>query len=589
MKEDTMMKLNMTCKAVLALCTLSFLTSCDLTREPKDRLSPETYFKSAEECRLFTNQFYTLLPAASSVFGEGEDYIIGTALSAEVMGTRVVPSTSSAWNWTALRNINFYLDHSGQCTDEAARARYDGVARFFRAYFYFEKVKRYGDVPWVDKALDAEDPTLYRGRDSRAVVMGHILEDIDFAIDNLPAEVSVFTVNHWTALALKSRIFLFEGTFRKYHGLEGWEDCLTECRNASRVFLDSAPYAIYKEGSTPYLDLFNRIESDQTEIILSRSYAASIGLTHDCNGKYLSAASGRPGLTKDVVNTYLMLDGTRFTDLADYDKMVFTNEMQDRDPRLAQTVRTPGYCRKGSAVRVAPDLNVTTTGYQLIKYVAEPSYDSYNTSEQDMPIFRKAEVCLNYAEACAELGTLTQEDLDISLNLLRFRVGMPSLNMAAANASPDPYLEAPQTGYPGVTGANKGVILEIRRERTIELVNEGFRYWDLMRWKAGKRFERPFYGMYFPGTGTYDLDGDGTADLIIYDGAKPSSTGNAVLKSLQELSLSEGTSGCITVHPDIERNWDEGKDYLYPVPIEDRVLTQGKISQNPGWKDGLSF
>ena len=579
-----MMKQNMI-RTAFALCTLFLLTSCDLTRDPKDRLSPETYFKSAEECRLFTNQFYTLLPSAGSIYAEEGDYIFGTGLSAEVMGTRTVPSTAGTWNWTMLRNINFYLTHSNQCTDASARARYDGVARFFRAWFYFQKVKYYGDVPWVDEPLDADDPSLYRGRDTRQVVMNHILEDIDYAIDNLPADVTVFAVNRWSALALKSRIFLFEGTFRKYHGIDGWEDCLTECANAGRMFLDIAPYTIYKEGTTPYMDLFNKMESDMTEVILSRSYAAAIGLTHDCNGKYLSASMGRPGLTKDIVNMYLMSDGSRFTDMANYDKMLFTDEVMDRDPRLAQTIRTPGYCRKGTTDQVAPDFNATTTGYHLIKYVAEPDYDSYNVSEQDMPVFRKAEVCLNYAEACAELGTLTQEDLDKSVNLLRDRVGMPAMDMADANATPDPYL---QTAYPGVTGANQGVILEIRRERTVELMNEGFRYWDIMRWKLGKRFERPFYGMYFPGVGQYDLNGDGTFDLVIYDGSMPSGS-TAVMKSLEELNLSEGTSGKVTVHADIERTWDETKDYLYPIPTEDRVLTQGKITQNPGWKDGLSF
>ncbi|MBO7511216.1 MAG: RagB/SusD family nutrient uptake outer membrane protein, partial [Bacteroidales bacterium] len=369
----------------------------------------------------------------------------------------------------------------------------------------------------------------------------------------------------------------------------GWEDCLTESRNASRIFLDSAPYSIYKEGATPYLDLFNKMESDRTEVVLSRSYAAAIGLTHDCNGKFLSASMGRPGLTKDIVNSYLMSDGTRFTDVENFDKKLFTEEVQNRDPRLAQTIRTPGYCRKGTTDRLAPDFNVTTTGYHLVKYVAEPHYDSYNVSEQDMPIFRKAEICLNYAEACAELGTLTQDDLNLSLNLVRDRVGMPALDMATANANPDPYLDAPETGYPGVIDANKGVILEIRRERTIELINEGFRYWDLMRWKAAKRFERPFYGMYFPGVGSYDLDGDGVNDLVIYEGQIPSSTGTAVVKSLEELNLSGGTFGNVTVHTDIERIWDDDKDYLYPIPTEDRVLTQGGITQNPGWKDGLSF
>lgn len=570
-------------------CSLVIFVSCDLTRDPKDRISPESYFKTAEECRLYTNQFYSLLPGASAIYSETADYIVGTSLSDEVMGTRVVPSTDGAWNWSALRSMNFFLDHSNQCEDEAARSMYVGLVRFFRAYFYFEKVKRFGDVPWVDAPLDANDPSLYRGRDSRVFVMTKILEDINNAIDNLPEDVSVFSVNKWAALALKTRIFLFEGTFRKYHGIEGWEDCLDECKDAGRIFLETAPYTIFKEGETPYLDLFNRLESDQTEIILSRAYVGSIGLTHDCNGKYLSASMGRPGLTKDIVNSYLLADGSRFTDIANFDKMVFSEEVSGRDPRLAQSIRTPGYHRKGETTPVAPDFNATMTGYHLIKYVAESQYDSYNVSEQDLPVFRKGEVCLNYAEACAELGGITQSDLDMSVNLLRERVGMPGIDLTWANANPDPYLDKIETGYPGVTGPDKGVILEIRRERTIELLNEGHRYWDIMRWKAGARFTRPFHGIYVPNTGTFDLNGDGEVDLVIYEGDMPTVSGKAAVKSVEELELSEGNSGKVTVHSEVERVWDEDKDYLYPIPTEDRVLTQGKITQNPGWEDGLSF
>ena len=437
--------------------------------------------------------------------------------------------------------------------------------------------------------LDANDPSLYRGRDSRVFVMAKILEDINNAIDNLPEDVSVFSVNKWAALALKSRIFLFEGTFRKYHGIEGWEDCLEECKDASRIFLETAPYTIFKEGETPYLDLFNKLESDRTEIILSRAYVGTIGLTHDCNGKFLSASMGRPGLTKDIVNSYLLADGSRFTDIANFDKMVFNEEVSGRDPRLAQTIRIPGYTRKGETSQSAPDFNATMTGYHLIKYVAESQYDSYNVSEQDLPVFRKGEVCLNYAEACAELGGITQSDLDMSVNLLRERVGMPGIDLTWANANPDPYLDKIETGYPGVTGSDKGVILEIRRERTIELLNEGHRYWDIMRWKAGARFTRPFHGIYVPNTGTFDLNGDGEVDLVIYDGDMPTVSGKAAVKSIEELELSEGNYGKVTVHSEVERVWDEDKDYLYPIPTEDRVLTQGKITQNPGWEDGLSF
>lgn len=578
---------------ILAVMLLA-LTACEdfLTRRPKDELSPDTYFKTETECQLYTNNFYTILPAATDFYQEDDDYIIPNSLSTKVIGNRVVPTTSGTWNWNMLRQINFFLSRSHQCEDNDVRERYEALARFFRAYFYFEKVKRYGDVAWVDEPIDANDKTLYRGRDPRAMVMEHVLDDIDFAIENLPSGKDVYRVTKWTALALKSRIFLFEGTFRKYHGLEGWDDCLKESAAASLKFINESGYGIYKSGTTPYQSLFTLADSDRSEVILTRAYKQSISLVHDANGAFTSTTSSRNGLAKDVVDMYLMSDGSRFTDKPRYESMDFYDETQNRDPRLAQTIRTPGYTRMGDTELLAPNMAAVTTGYQPIKYVCEKKYDSYQTSENDMPVFRTAEVYLNYAEARAELGELNQTDLDISVNKIRARVSMPAINMEQANADPDPYLLDETTGYPNVTkSANTGVILEIRRERTVELILEGFRYWDIMRWKEGKRFERPFYGMRLDGVGEYDLDRNGTVDFVVYEGDAPATAQGVVYKSLSELNLSSGTEGNIVLHSDIKRSFDESKDYLYPIPTEDIVLTQGVVKQNPGWDamDGLDF
>ena len=578
---------------ILAVILLA-LTACEdfLTRRPKDELSPDTYFKTETECQLYTNNFYTILPVATDFYQEDDDYIIPNSLSTKVIGNRVVPTTAGTWNWNMLRQINFFLSRSHQCEDNAVREKYEAVARFFRAYFYFEKVKRYGDVAWVDEPIDANDKTLYRGRDPRAMVMEHVLEDIDFAIENLPSGKDVYRVTKWTALALKSRIFLFEGTFRKYHGLEGWEDCLKESAAASFKFINESGYGIYKSGTTPYQNLFTLADSDRSEVILTRAYKQSISLVHDANGAFTSTTSSRNGLAKDVVDMYLMSDGSRFTDKPRYDAMDFYDEMQNRDPRLAQTIRTPGYTRIGDTEILAPNMAAVTTGYQPIKFVCEKKYDSYQTSENDMPVFRAAEVYLNYAEAKAELDQLSQGDLDMSVNKIRARVSMPAINMDQANADPDPYLLDKTTGYPNVAkSANTGVILEIRRERTVELILEGFRYWDIMRWKEGKRFERPFYGMRLDGVGEYDLDRNGTVDFIVYEGDAPATAQGVVYKSLSELNLSSGTEGNIVLHSDIKRSFDESKDYLYPIPTEDIVLTQGVVKQNPGWDamDGLDF
>lgn len=567
--------------------------SCEdmLDYQPKDRLSPDTYFKTETDCELWTNNYYTVFPSAEGIYSEPYDVIVRDVLADEISGVRKPMPTDGNWNWEKLREMNFFLSRASQVEDESVRLEYEGLTRFFRAYFYFEKVKRYGDVPWVDRPLGSDEEELYKGRDSRESVMEKVMEDVDFAIANLPEVQNVYRVTRWTARALKSRIALFEGTFRKYHGLDGYEEFLQECVNASEPFL-TGPYSIYTSGSTPYQDLFTSQNAIETEIILARAYTSAIsGMTHDVNGHLTGATMGRPGMTRNVVNMYLMRDGSRYTDQENYAIKTFVEECKNRDLRMAQTLRTPGYKRIGGSKELAPDLSRSTTGYQLIKYLTEEKYDANKASTNDMPLFRLAEVLLNYAEAKAELGTLKQADLDNTIRPLRVRAGLPDLDMEEANANPDPYLSSPETGYANVTGDNKGVILEIRRERTLETPMEGLRYWDIMRWKEGKRFEKPIEGLYFPGTGEYDLDGNGSVDVCIYDTEKaPGNSADVLyLKLGTDIVLSKGTSGNVLAHSTQQRIWNEARDYLYPIPTDDRVLTQGAISQNPGWNDGLPF
>lgn len=567
--------------------------SCEdmLDYQPKDRLSPDTYFKTETDCELWTNNYYTVFPSAEGIYSEPYDVIVRDVLADEISGVRKPMPTDGNWNWKKLREMNFFLSRASQVEDESVRLEYEGLTRFFRAYFYFEKVKRYGDVPWVDRPLGSDEEELYEGRDPRESVMEKVMEDVDFAIANLPEVQNVYRVTRWTARALKSRIALFEGTFRKYHGLDGYEEFLQACVNASEPFL-TGPYSIYTSGSTPYQDLFTSQNAIGTEIILARAYTSAIsGMTHDVNGHLTGATMGRPGMTRNVVNMYLMRDGSRYTDQADYATKTFVEECKNRDLRMAQTLRTPGNKRIGGSKELAPDLSRSTTGYQLIKYLTEERYDANKASTNDMPLFRLAEVLLNYAEAKAELGTLKQADLDNTIRPLRVRAGLPDLDMEEANAHPDPYLSSSETGYANVTGANKGVILEIRRERTLETPMEGLRYWDIMRWKEGKRFEKPIEGLYFPGTGEYDLDGNGSVDVCIYDTEKaPGNSADVLyLKLGSDIVLSGETSGNVLAHSTQQRIWNEERDYLYPIPTDDRVLTQGAISQNPGWNDGLPF
>lgn len=580
-------------KLLYMLSSLSVLliSGCDLlVREPQDRLSPESFFRTETECRLFSNEFYTLLP--STIYSETADVICVSTLSDEVTGMRTVPATSSAWNWDKLRDINFFLEHLHQCEDADVRAEYEALAKFFRAFFYFEKVKRFGDVPWVDHTISADSDELYMGRTPRKEVMSHVLDDINYAIQYLPSEKSTYRINKWAALAIKSRIFLFEGTFRKYHGLGDWEDCLAEAVSAADVFMKTSPYSLVTDGDTPYLDLFNQdiFPESHQEIVLGRAYSTNLKLNHNSNNYFTATTMGRPGLMKDIVNQYLMTDGSRFTSRSGYDRLEFSEEVKGRDARLAQTIRTPGYYRKGDEfmTSVAPNMNACETGYQIIKFVSESQYDDYNAAESDIPLIRAAEVYLNYAEAKAELGPVAQSDLDVSVNLLRQRAGVSPLNLTAANNTPDQYLTSPKTGYVNVSGSNAGVILEIRRERTIELICEGHRYWDIMRWKEGWRFTREFTGMYISGAQNYDFDGDGQDDFCVYEGNVEPDSKIPAKASISSLNLTDRSSGNIVRHTTYERVWREDRDYLYPIPTDDIELTNGAIKQNPNWNDGMN-
>lgn len=590
---------------ILAIAFTMGMSSCDLLdTEPLSQISPSAYFKTETDLQLFSNSFYNNLLEKSPYNKQSDLYVLQN-LSNEMIGgnKRTVPNEGGGWDWSDLRKMNTLLEYAHQCEDEKAVIKYTALTRFFRAFFYFEKVKRFGDVPWYDKQLGSDDPDLYKPRDSRELIMTKMIEDIDYAIENLPSAVSTFRVNKWTALALKARFCLYEGTFRKYHDLKiegnNYTYYLEQSATAAKELIDNGPYKLYTTGKPEqdYLNLFAQEDASVEEYILAIKFDYGLGIYHNATAHTVVATQGRPGLTRKMVNAYLKKDGTPFTDQTGWQEMSFVDEVKDRDPRLAQSIRTPGYTRIGTTKVLAPELNVTVTGYQPVKFVQDPkasggNVDRNDRSTCDLPVFRYAEVLLNYAEAKAELGTLDQNDLAISVNKIRSRVGMPDLNMQKANANPDWYLSSPEYGYTNVSGANKGVILEIRRERAIELTQEDFRFDDLVRWKAGYCIDQDIHGMYFKQPGEYDLTGDGVTDVILYEKGSPKPTGAdgvQVLMIGEEIILSDGNKGYVSYHKNIARTkFSEARDYLYPIPINERSLNPN-LKQNPGWNDGLDF
>ena len=582
------MKNNIFLLIAASIFILSF-SSCDdlLDVTPKDKITPETFFSTEADLQAFSTNFYNSLPKDRDLYKDDADNITHSTPNSAATDSRTVPASGGGWEWGYLRRFNTLLQYSVNCKDKTVRTRYQALTRFFRAYFYFEMVKRFGDVPWYDTELFvSETDQLNKPRDSRELVMKKILEDLDFAITNLSTTPSVYTVTKWTALSLKSRVCLFEGTFRKYHNLNlstNADFFLQESITASRELMKESNYTLYTEGGTnqAYRKLFTSQNAPTTEVIMARNYNLTYDIYNTVGTYHTSVGEGRPGVTRKIIASYLMNDGSRFTDNPNWETMTFVDECKNRDPRLAQSICTPSYQPIVSNRKNIPDLNACVTGYQLIKYEDEAVGGK---SDIDLFYFRLAEVYLNYAEALAEINQLTQDDLDISINKLRDRVGMPHLIMKTANANPDPYLLANTTGYPNVSGANQGVILEIRRERTIELLSEHFRYDDILRWKAGQNMKQAILGMYFPSPGEYDLNGDGQNDICLYTDTKPGNAqGITYLKIDSDIKLSDGNKGYLSPHKGLTLFWNEQRDYFYPIPSNERLITNGALTQNPGW------
>ena len=578
---------------------LMTLASCDkwLNTSPQSELTEDIAFRTRTDLQLFTNPLYNNL-LDKEVYGEQSDLQLVEKPSALMQGGsyRTTPATGGGWSWGNLRRINTCLDNMDKCSDAAAVEEYTALCKCWRAFFYFDKIKRFGDVPWVEHELGSADETLYNPRDTREVMMGHMIEDIDYAIEHLPASYSsgsYYRVTKWAAMALKSRFCLFEGTFRKYPGLpfEGHDEAfyLKAAAAAALRLMTESPFSLYNTGkpNEDYVNLFAAYDANLKEYIMAIKFDAGMQIFHNGTAYATMTSQGRPGMTKKMVDTYLMKDGTRFTDKPGWEIMEFKDEVADRDPRLGQTVRLPGYKRVNGKNVVGVDFYGGVTGFQYHKFVMpedNASSDRLDKSYNDLPVYRMGEVYLNYAEAMAELGTLTQADLDKSVNLLRKRVGMPDLKLADANSTPDWYLASAEYGFPNVSGSNKGVILEIRRERMVELAQESFRWADLDRWKAGKCIEQVFHGPYFPGTGEYDLDGDGKLDLCIYTGNKPSSKATYIMQLDKEIFLSEGTKGYYEPYHSWAHQFDEARDYYFPIPLNDITLNNN-LTQNPGWDD----
>ena len=505
-----------------------------------------------------------------------------------------VPGSSGYWSnpYTEIRRCNYLLDNMKASTiADATKNRFCAIARLMRALNYFQLVKRYGDVQWQDHAItDVNDEIIKGPRDDRDFVMDKVLEDLDYAIANIGSGDKA-SWNKDLALAMKSDICLYEGTYCKYRTQadngKGPDNAraqkyLNECVKASQELVNGG-YELTKN----YGEIYNSIDlSKNKEIIFYRNYQKDM-LGHS-TVDYTSGSTAQRGITKDAIDAFLFLDGkplaTTTMDKSDEPervpyymigldgKIVKTEDGRDsirvdseenplwvysmeeafsvRDKRLSVIVdKYLAFKGYGHARTWLAEMT-SSTGYTIGKYYttamgASPQEQLTYCNEigkgyTDAPIYYLSRVLLNYAEAKAELGNATQADLDKSVNLLQVRAGLPGMTL---NPEADP------ANNVGVSS----LIWEIRRARRCELMTDGFRYWDLVRWHMLDK-----------------LDTNKNPD--IRRGANLSVVPDC------EVALDGGYAVPYTA----ARTFDK-KYYFYPIPSSQINASQGGTSQNPGW------
>lgn len=563
------------CASILAC----FLVGCDsfLEREPLDKISNEAYFKTSKDLELYVNQFYTKFPNFGG-FGIGylgddrnSDNLVHEDYDVRLAGYKTVSGNANdaGWKWEDIRSVNYMLTNLGHLESSFDESKaYIGEAYFFRSYFYYTLLRDFGDLPWVSKPYDTESEDLYNSRVSRNIIVDSMLVDLDKAIEYMPEKSDVVEgrLSKEAALLFKSRVALFEGSWEKYHnGTEFGVDNADHNKyfriaaDAAKQLMDMNKHSLFTTGDpkTAYYQLFNKTEfKDNPEVILARTYSLVLGWTHRAQN-YLLYRGSRTGLSKDLVDDYLCMDGKPTASHMDFSDKDLLSVIKDRDPRLAQTVWIPGDLRVGTGNEPLyfdrPFIYLTgeqqcSSGYQLKKGSDPYTVDTEN-AETGAIVFRYAEALLNYAEAKAELGELTQEDVDKTINLIRQRVGMADLKLNAITNDPN-------WKFPSISP----ILNEIRRERRVEFACESYRLSDLMRWRAHEVFSKKrLKGFHFnqsefpemvPGKDIL-LDKDGYVDPY-------------------QVSLPDGYK------------FNPNRDYLLPLPTTELVLNK-QLKQNPGW------
>ncbi|WP_018626437.1 RagB/SusD family nutrient uptake outer membrane protein [Niabella aurantiaca] len=529
------------------------LQACEIDTFPETSITEANFWVSEKDFQGAANQLYALLNAEQLEDMRADDINNGKTPDVVSAGTRVAPATSNDWTrpYNSIFVANRIIEHapaiSGELTPaEVKIMQYVSEARFFRCYYYFNLVKKFGDVPLMTRsAVDSRDPVLYTPRTSRDSIVRFIYRDLDSAIQYLPlpstqgvAEYGRITKT--AAWGLKARAGLYEGTRAKYHGYnENYKEHLKMSYEAAYEVIRSGQHGLYKNGATPYHEQFlyagEGPANKENMLVKIYGYPDNIYITNNYPYDYYY----RFGPTRNFLNCYLRSDGTPFIDNAGTEPS-YNTYLENRDPRLAQTVMKNG--ETGYINSVFRPYQESKTAFGFKKYVPLNNILD-NPSTVDITLMRYAEVLVSYAEAKYEYnGAISDEDLNLSINQLRDRVHFVHLT----------------NSFVETHGLN--MLEEIRRERSVELAFEGFRYDDIMRWKkAEELLPVELLGA------RYNADD-------WYSGADP---GNIISRLNDE--------GVLIIESKDNRFFNPDRDYLYPIPYNDVANSRQTLKQNPNW------
>lgn len=545
-------------RALLAgLCCAVALAGCEadfLDRAPLDSLTDESFWQNEDQLVLAANGVYDYLKGKNTVDMENmSDNTIHPSLThyrriASGQYDNELSTINREWenDYAGIRRANHFLENYDKAVmNQQRKDRLAAEVRFIRVYLYSYLTELFGDVQFITKTLEPDDPEVYGEREKKEVVVEWMLKELTEIAPLLPTsypQTEFGRITRGAALALKARIALYNQRY-------------AEAEEAAKQVMDLGVYRLYSNGNpkTSYYELFtykgrgSRNPANR-ETILANPYVTDV-LDHNLSREaQVPDQAIRFNPTKSLVDAYLAVDGRPIHQSPLYEESSYEDVFKNRDPRMTQTVLAPGSPWQGrmdgrpanDGIFMKPKFRadrkgaVTITGYYFTKYVEPSTVGRVSKDENDIILLRYAEVLLTWAEARLEQGKLTQADLDRSVNLLRARVGMHPMRIDEIRAWGLDLRE------------------ELRRERRVELALEGQRYFDIKRWKRGQLLAGDVLGMkkaFAP---------------------RPGDVSNQRANAEGYIVVSDG------------RVFNDPKHYLWPIPLE-QLERNPKLNQNPGW------